>query len=208
MPLFFNPEDGEIWEQLQKLPPEKRTETVKQALHEFFQSHSEFQAENINFPLPNPAVTELSLHSETERAEESSTLNCEELASNAEEHLFLEAVSENELSLESLFEASPQAIKPDPLKNLLSVIGEEDDEDVVRLLLSDQKCTEFKNETELKETELKKPEQHIEHIEMPLRTETIIPNGGLAYLLHNVIGEEEDEEVLQFFNNIAEKKEE
>lgn len=186
LPLFFNPEDGEIWEQLQKLPPEKRTETVKQALHEFFQTHSEFQAENmISSELVSSGNTSASPNSPL-------TINNVDLD-----------VTENELSLESLFEASPQAIKPDSLKNLFSVIGEEDDEEVVKLLLSDKKP-----DTELKmETELKEPEQHIEKNEVPLREETMAASGGLAYLLHNVIGEEEDEEVLHFFQNIVKKKE-
>lgn len=187
LPLFFNSEDKEIWEQLQKMPPEKRAETVKQALHEFFQARLEIQAE---------------------RAEDSSALNSEQAVLNdgeqEEEQLYTEALPENELSLESLFDASPQEIKPDPLKNLLSVIGEEDDEDVLNLLLSDKKSkTEIINGTELKE-----PKKYIENNEMPIKTETIVPSSGLAYLLHNVIGEEEDEEVLQFFQDITEKKEE
>lgn len=184
LPLFFNPEDEKLWEQIQKLPPEKRAETVKQALYEFFQIHFDLQSDKVIASEQVP----LELASDDEEDEEPLT----------------QSVTENELSLESLFEASPQAQKPDPLKNLLSVIGEEDDEEVLKLLSVGQKSN---TENQIK-TQTREFVAHTAKHEVPVGKEAKGSNGGLAYLLHNVIGEEEDEEVLHFFENIAKKKEE
>lgn len=186
LPLLFNPEDEKLWEQLQKLPPEKRAETVKQALYEFFQIHLDVQAGSSR--------------------EESNSVDSGELASDDEEDEdpLTQSITENELSLEALFEASPQAIKPDPLKNLLSVIGEEDDEAVLKLLSAGPQ----KNPENRIETEIKNFSAPTAINEVPLEKEAEGPEGGLAYLLQNVIGEEDDEEVLHFFQNVAEKKKE
>lgn len=219
LPLFFDPEDEKLWEQLQKLPPKKRQETVKQALYEFFQIHLDVQADQLmafeQVPVEHAmnescipdAISVLCSNSETGSSrEESNSVDSGELASDDEEDEdpLAQSITKNDLSLEALFEASPQATKPDPLHHLLSVIGEEDDEAVLKLLSAGP----IKNPENRIKTEIKNFSAPSAINEVPLEKEAEGPDGGLAYLLQNVIGEEDDEEVLHFFQNIADKKKE
>lgn len=129
LPLFFNTEDADLWGELQKLPAEKRSQVTKQALREFFQDHLDLnQASSEDFRV-NRVETHESLIGLEEVLEEDKEykqeiLEHDENNDNGEHVVF---------SLESLFETSPAEAQPDPVKNLLSIIGEEEDEEVIRL---------------------------------------------------------------------------
>lgn len=144
LPLFFNSEDEDLWTQLQKFSPEKRCEITKQALHEFLQDHP-------GLILLGQSVSELPF-SELTSSKDVKAKEVKEFAGNVtEEKGDLRSEKEildegdcstgreglnvqEEFSLESLFEVSTVETRPDPLQNLLSIIGEEEDEEVICLL--------------------------------------------------------------------------
>lgn len=106
-PLFLNTEDEALWNTLKKLPTERCVELTIKALHEYFQNHPEM----------------LPVLSDDAKAVDTDTSG------------------QSEFSLESLFEMNPSEAKPDlksdPVNNLLTVIGEEEDEDVLRFFQTD-----------------------------------------------------------------------
>lgn len=114
--LLFNDEDQDLWDRLQTLPPEKRSNIVKQALRMFLNTNNEISHINMKS------------HKDIENIRMGDTNTSEERINHS-----LDAPEPIELSLESLFEVSPLETKPDPVQNLLSIIGEEDDEAVICL---------------------------------------------------------------------------
>lgn len=149
LPLFFTTEDADLWGKLQKLPAEERSKVTKQALREFFRDHTDLSQtfpEDIRFnEVDNDKETALNQTAEDNELfrfmgkEDTSkdnsfdkgqdTLENEEIEDDQDE-----SPAQVAFSLESLFEISPIEAKPGPVKNLLSIIGEEDDEEVIRLL--------------------------------------------------------------------------
>lgn len=147
LPLFFNTEDEDLWEKLKKFPIEKRAELTKHALRELFRGYPELLiAPSCDDRVEAIEGAELSIIAEVdddgdgvtgrtaglEGIGESDEGNdvCED-----EEHGddFEEPPGQLEFSLESLFEMSPAEVKPNPVQNLLSIIGKEEDEEVLRL---------------------------------------------------------------------------
>jgi hypothetical protein len=129
LPLFFNTEDEDLWLKLQKLPAEKRSEVTKQALREFLQDHSDLIQASSEDVLIHDEVFQGDAENDVIDKKEDQVI-CE---NDEQEDVLYESPRQVEFSLESLFEMSPVEAKPDPIQNLLSIIGEEEDEEVIRL---------------------------------------------------------------------------
>ncbi|AHF08548.1 hypothetical protein [Desulfitobacterium metallireducens] len=123
--LFFNTEDEDLWEKLRNLPAEKCSEFTKMALREFFQAHPDL----MQTKLSATAVADEVLKEGTVGVDEENGVSVNENSGDDFED-FPEPV---EFSLESLFELNPVEVIPDPVQNLLSIIGKEEDEEVLRL---------------------------------------------------------------------------
>ncbi|SHN84949.1 hypothetical protein [Desulfitobacterium chlororespirans] len=108
-------------------------------------------------------------------------------------------------SLEELY-AAPSAQdalitdNPQPLKHLLALIGEEEDEEVLELLLQQQ----ARNPERFPEKDALPPKADEEPV---AAQDDVSGDKGLAFLLHQVIGEEEDPDVLSFFASSENRKE-
>ncbi|TWH55868.1 hypothetical protein DesLBE_0042 [Desulfitobacterium sp. LBE] len=107
-------------------------------------------------------------------------------------------------SLEELYAApsgkdSLSTGNPQPLKHLWELIGEEEDEDVLELLLQPQ----AQNPEKFPERDALPPKADKE----PQKYQDSQSVNGLAFLLHQVIGEEEDPDVLSFFASSENRKE-
>lgn len=221
LPLYFGVGDEELWALLQTLPPEKRVETTKLALKEFFEKRSEFALT----PMGTSEVTEGNLifegakvgnGAEIGSAAEAENTSVEEEAIDLEEQeqgreqarnhaknsTVNDALPNGKLSLESLFITSEKEVRSDPVKNLLSIIGEEEDEEVLGFLLGNtDESEDFTGLQERREELLQKSGALPQFWEE--RPQASTGNKGLDHLFQNVIGKEEDEEVIRFFRGTA-----
>lgn len=219
LPLYFGVGDEELWALLQTLPPEKRVETAKLALKEFFERRPEFTLT----PMGTSEITEgAPVLEEAKVGDGAEIVSAAEVekTSDKEEAVVVEqdeeeqgweqarnnakndALPNGELSLESLFIPSEIEVRSDPVKNLLSIIGEEEDEEVLEFLLGNADTNEdFNVHRDRREVHSQKSGALTEFWEeRPLAT---TGNKGLDHLFQNVIGKEEDEEVIRFFRGTA-----
>ncbi|MEA4901096.1 hypothetical protein [Desulfitobacterium sp.] len=120
--LFFHTEDEALWNTLKKLPTERCVELTIKALREYFQNHPEM------LPVLSDDAKAVDMDHEL--------YSKEAVIDKAD------APGQSEFSLESLFKMNPSEAKPnpksDPVNNLLTVIGEEEDEDVLRFFQPDK----------------------------------------------------------------------
>lgn len=129
LPLFFNTEDEDLWEKLKKFPIEKRAELTKHALRELFRGDPEL----LTAPSCDDRVEVLEGAELSIIAEGDEVLRVDDGDGVTDRTAGLEEIGQLEFSLESLFEMSPAEVKPNPVQNLLSIIGKEEDEEVLRL---------------------------------------------------------------------------
>lgn len=209
LPLYFGVGDEELWALLQTLPPEKRVETTKLALKEFFEKRSKFALTPMGTSEVTggaPVLEEAKVGDGAEivsAAEVEKTSDKEEQArDHAKNSTVNDALPIGELSLESLFITSEKEVRSDPVKNLLSIIGEEEDEEVLEFLLGNADTNEdLTVHRDRREVHSQKSGALTEFWEeRPLAT---TGNKGLDHLFQNVIGKEEDEEVIRFFRGTA-----
>lgn len=108
--------------------------------------------------------------------------------------------SPSEWKLDSLFISSEiKKEAPNPLRHLFEVIGEEEDEDVIQFLGAFEKSPSTLLREDDSHRGMTSPDEN-----HPVEVHQLaIPRGssGLNFILQQVIGEEEDDEVLQFFGN-------
>lgn len=129
LPLFFNTEDEDLWEKLKKFPIERRSELTKHALRELFRGYPELLiAPSCEDRVEAIEGAELSVITEVDEV-----FLVEDGDGVTDRTAGLEGIGQLEFSLESLFEMSPAEVKPNPVQNLLSIIGKEEDEEVLRL---------------------------------------------------------------------------
>jgi hypothetical protein len=185
---FFE-EDEEIWEILENLSEEQRNTVIKEALGRYIK-------ENPGTRLQSKwEFDSLFVAGEVNKSLEMDDPDLSEKAQS--------------LHINSL---------NNPLQHLFEIIGEEEDEDVIQFLRADEHpISNSKNfETSLEKGKYKEKEQSqlndlfslSENIE-PAHQKTdeeycdLKKSNGLDFILQQVIGEEDDEAVLQFFKEIA-----
>lgn len=106
----------------------------------------------------------------------------------------------SEWKLDSLF-ISSEIVKeaPNPLRHLFEVIGEEEDEEIIQFLSGLEKppsSIQKENDSHRRMTSpLGKHQVEV------TKVTNLRESSGLNFILQQVIGEEEDDEVLQFFVN-------
>lgn len=193
--LHFREEDEELWEVLKRLSHDQQDVVVKEALLQYLKDHPE------------------RLCTGTTRVNETTSKSSNEM----------NRISfPSEWKLDALFVSSEieKDVAPfvtrmsNPLRHLFDVIGEEEDEEIIQFLSASEKPP-LSNQ---KEDDSRKGNNAIEIDAMEsYGSEGTSPFGnhqievlqepnlgrisGLSFILQQLIGEEEEEEVLQFFEN-------
>lgn len=176
--LSFSEEDEPLWGFLHSFPREQWEGILKEALR--------------TYSAPPPVTEEFP---PAEKQEEQ-----EEEPKRAGGHWSLE-----ELYAASSAQDSPVTDNPQPLKHLWELIGEEEDEEVLELLLQPQAQNpdKFPERDALTSEVDKEPvaaQDDASGDKEPQKYQDSESVKGLAFLLHQVIGEEEDPDVLSFFH--------
>ncbi len=207
--LHFREVDEEGWEVLKGLSQDQQESVIKEALKLYLRVHTESRC---------PETTQL--YHEYDREHDLSYLP---VPSPWKEEDFIseslyrtdETGLPSEWKLDSLFVSSE--IKKEitnPLKHLFQIIGEEDDEEVINFLSNsartsatiprDEESPERNDPSEIGTKESLSGEAMFHIGTFPLEVQQEDPrvrSSGLTFILQQVIGEEEDEEVLEFLRN-------
>lgn len=106
----------------------------------------------------------------------------------------------SEWKLDSLFTSSEIKKEiPNPLRHLFDVIGEEEDEDVIQFLSASGNPPSSIQKGDDSDSRMTSPLG--KHQVTVQQVANLQGSSGLNFILQQVIGEEEDDEVLQFFVN-------
>lgn len=237
--------DEDLWEVLNGLSHDQQGIIIKAALKHYLRDHPERLCDEIALPkfkqkhrFENVPETNLDVGPELSDPESSHLKRDDEAASESSIETSLDNVRfSSEWTLDSLFisKIPNTAAKEetdlknsckdplvtrlsDPLRHLFEVIGEEEDEEVIRFLSALEKPS---SRIQLEEDSRKKnypleiePKMGLGHamtypikksqVEAQLETHqeaNLRRSSGLSFILQQVIGEEEDEEVLEFFEH-------
>lgn len=243
--LHFGKEDQDIWQVLQEFPQEEWEKIIKEAL-KIWSAEQGIREINLQDQGNSQVGTEESEVSARDKATfgENSTVSSQ--VSWHLEDLFSPTSPDLSSSKTSLAESFPEPgfpleTKPDPLRHLFALIGEEEDEDVLKLLQGkpspltkdkgqreasvskeqvplaiepnlsyivlnqlDREINSSEKVLQPAENEPKAPEK--ETYPDSLSGNSALTNKGLNYILQNVIGEEDDPEVLKYFKNQKDEK--
>lgn len=107
----------------------------------------------------------------------------------------------SEWKLDSLFISSEiKKEELNPLRHLLEVIGEEEDEEVIQFLCASGKPSSSIQKEDDSHREMTSSSLGKDHVEAQ-QVANSRGGSGLNFILQQVIGEEEDDEVIHFFEN-------
>ncbi|NMA69741.1 MAG: hypothetical protein GX958_10010 [Desulfitobacterium sp.] len=198
--LHFGKEDEEIWQILKKFPQEEWEEIIKEALR-LWGAEQGIRGENLEVEGDSHDWDEQLKSSDEDKITVAGKSTASSKVSWSLEDLFSshlqEPRQEPEFSLES---------KPDPLRHLFALIGEEEDEEVIDFLRGKPSSkTEEKENKEDKKDKEDTDENNQPNPSVLSTTADFTTNRGLNYILQNVIGEEDDPEVLKYFKSQKEE---
>lgn len=185
--LHFGEADEECWELLKELSRDQQESVIKEALKLYL---------GVQLESLRPKTTQ----------ERESTL----VSANKTDEIGLSS----DWKLDSLFVSSENKKEiTDPLKHLFQIIGEEDDEEVIDFLSTSAKTVSTVPSVP-REGESPKgndPSEIGTEETIPIPSEgqlegNLVISHGLSFILQQVIGEEEDEGVLEFFENSRKSK--
>ena len=200
--VHFLEEDKDLWEVIQSFPKDQQAIVIKKVLARHLKENKECQVKDAkSAELSNPVklptqpiwnLEALFVNSEMETKANQQVMDCGE---------------ENKLLQPSL--------TSNLLHHLFEIIGEEEDEDVIQFLrapdilpsiIQSQEVSSKENNSIQAENKEDCNKDAIDSYDKnrvePIQVEdNPVKSNGLNFILQHVIGEEEDEEVLQFFGN-------
>lgn len=194
--INFGEEDQALLSFLQTFPQEQWEGLIKEALREYTENDSD---------------SGIFLPAEKQESATSAPWNLEELYVGPSAK---ESMLNNILMLDNDSGVYPKEEKlfsnhhpSNPLNHLFALIGEDEDEDVLELLLNgNSKSQEPKEHTQSVNSHRDDSGMDLQTDTESLSFQTVAKGKGLAFILNQVIGEEEDPEVLGFFKERSKER--